>query len=116
MQFVERERQALASHMITLTQLQSAANVGDHQIAPSRITADNEAEFDLSDEETPAAGTSQFSDVAYAIPVEEQQIQLPSNGHPAKVEILLRKNQASRLLNQLRELIAEKSFQYSHII
>ena len=44
-QFVERERQALASHMITLTQLQSAANVGNHQIAPSCITADNEAEL-----------------------------------------------------------------------
>jgi hypothetical protein len=115
-QFVEYKRQAPASHIITLTQLQSAANVADHQIAPSCITPDNEAKFDLSDEETLAAGTSQFSDVTCAIPVEEQQIQLPSDGHLAKVEILLQKNQASHLLNQLQELIAKKSFQCSHII
>ncbi|KAF8218676.1 hypothetical protein L208DRAFT_1348573, partial [Tricholoma matsutake] len=31
-------------------------------------------------------------------------------------EILLQKNQASCLLNQLGELIAKKSFQYLHII
>jgi hypothetical protein len=123
-QSVEREREALASHLVTLTQLQNAADIADHEIIPSHITRDNEAEFDNSDdldpsdEDTPAAsGPSHSSaDITNAIPVEEQQIFLPCNGALAHVEINLRKNQASRLLHQLRELIADKSFQYSHII
>jgi hypothetical protein len=122
-QSVKREREALASHLVTLTQLQNAANIADHEIIPSRITRDNEAEFDNSDdldpsdEDTPAAsGPSHSSaDITNAIPV-EQQIFLPCNGALADVEINLRKNQASRLLHQLQELIANKSFQYSHII
>ena len=124
MQSVEREREALASRMVTLTHLQNAADIADHDIAPSRITRENEAEFndsddlDSSDEDTPAAsGPSHWSaDITNAIPVEEQQVYLPFNGALANVEINLRKNQASQLLHQLRELIAEKSFQYSHII
>jgi hypothetical protein len=64
-----------------------------------------------------ALGPSHSSaDITNAIPVEEQQIFLPCNGALADVEINLRKNQASRLLHQLQELIANKSFQYSHII
>ena len=124
MQSVEREREALASHLVTLTHLRNAAEVADHDITPSRITRDNEAEFDNSDdldpsdEDSPApSGPSHPSpDITNAIPVEEQQIYLPYNGALADVEINLRKNQASRLLHQLRELIAHKSFQYSHII
>ena len=122
-QSVEREREALASHIITLTHLQNAANIADRDcIAPSRITRDNEAEFDnsddrLDDEDTPAAsGPSHLPADTNAIPVEEQQVYLPCNGELADVEINLRKIQASRLLHQLRELIADKSFQYSHII
>jgi hypothetical protein len=122
-QTVEREREALASHMVTLTHLQNAANIADHEIAPSRITHDNEGEFDSSDDldpaedDTPAAsGLSNRPANTHAIPVEEQQVYLPCNGNFAEVEINLRKNQASRLLHLLRELIADKSFQYSHII
>lgn len=122
-QSVEREREALASHMVTLTQLKNAANIADLDITPSRITRDNEAEFDNSDdlepsdEETPpASGPSHLPADTISIPVEEQQLYLPRNGHLADVEIHLRKNQASRLLHRLRELIADKSFQYSHII
>jgi hypothetical protein len=122
-QTVEREREALASHMVTLTHLQNAAVIADHEIAPSRITHDNEGEFDSSDDLDPAeddipvaSRPSNRPAHTHAIPVEEQQIYLPSNGNFADVEIDLRKNQASRLLHQLRELIADKSFQYSHII
>jgi hypothetical protein len=118
MQSVEWEREALTSHMITLKHLQSAANIAENQIAPSCTICDNEAEFDISDEEAVvASGASQLSaDVRHTILVEEEQIYLPSNGCLAQVEILLQKNQASWLLNQLQELIADKSFQYSHII
>ena len=122
-QSVQRERDALTSHMVTLTHLQNAADIAAHDIAPSRITHDNEAEFDnsddleLSDEDTPAAsGPSHLPADTNAIPVEEQHLYLPHNGHLADVEIHHRKNQASRLLHRLRELIVDKSFQYSHII
>jgi hypothetical protein len=54
------------------------------------------------------------------IPIERQIIGLPSNnnvtpGH-ADTELILRKTQAKTHLNHLRELIAEKSFQYSDLI
>jgi hypothetical protein len=52
--------------------------------------------------------------------VEEQQIPLPSNGNIewayAQLEITHRIAHAEHHLNRIRELIAEKSFQYSHVI
>ncbi|KAF8221961.1 hypothetical protein L208DRAFT_1325044, partial [Tricholoma matsutake] len=48
MQSVEREREALTSHMETLTDLQNAANVANHDIAPSQIShynVDNSDDF-----------------------------------------------------------------------
>lgn len=78
---------------------------------------DNSDDLEPSDEDTPdASGPSHLPADTISIPVEEQQLYLPRNGHLADVEIYLRKNQASRLLHRLRELIADKSFQYSHII
>jgi hypothetical protein len=119
-QSVERERQALASHIATLTNLQNAANVPDHDIAPSQIShynVDNSDDLEPSDEDTPTtSGPSHLPAERNAIPVEEQQVFLPFNGSLAEVEIQLRKNQASRLLRLLREFIVDKSFQYSHII
>jgi hypothetical protein len=122
-QAVEREREALTSHMVTLTQLQNAADIDDHDIAPTWINRDTEGAFDTPGEldndtasaSASAAGPSNLPATS-TIAVEEQQVYLPRHGHLADVEIKLRKSQASRLLHQLRELIAEKSFQYSHII
>lgn len=52
--------------------------------------------------------------------VECQTLYLPSNGNvtpsPFNVELLCRQRQAQSHISQLRELIADKSFQYSHII
>src|SRR5882762_1737158 len=54
------------------------------------------------------------------VAVEHQTICLPSNGYVnpghEDIELSLRKKQARAHLNQLRELIAEKSFQYSDVI
>jgi hypothetical protein len=51
---------------------------------------------------------------------EQQQISMPSNSlqdHPLRdTELSLRKQQADRYLNALRETIAEKSFHYSHVL
>ncbi|KAF8950435.1 hypothetical protein BDZ97DRAFT_1933982 [Flammula alnicola] len=54
------------------------------------------------------------------IPVERQQLSLPSNGNVAgdlkHVELSACKKQAHAQLNRLRELIADISFHYSHVI
>jgi len=42
-QAVECEREALTSHMVTLTHLQNAADIANTDIAPSQITHDNQA-------------------------------------------------------------------------
>lgn len=51
---------------------------------------------------------------------EKQPISMPSNSlqdHPLRTtELLLRKQQAERYLNALRETIAEKSFHFSHVM
>lgn len=58
---------------------------------------------------------------ATCVPPERRALPLPSNhphsNHPDRqVELKLRIQQASRYLSVLRESIADKSFQYSHII
>ena len=54
------------------------------------------------------------------LPIEEQPISLPSNGNvPAiyrELELSHRISHADHHLNRIRDLIAEKSFQYSHVI
>ena len=139
MQAVEWEREALTCHMVTLTQLQNTADIADHDIASSWINRDNEGDFETLGEldndtaSVPAAASAMAVASAMAaasalaagpsvlpasstISVEEQQVYLPHHGHLAEVEIKLQKCQASRLLHQLQELIAEKPFQYSHIM
>jgi len=54
------------------------------------------------------------------LPIEEQLISLPSNGNvPAiycELELSHHISHADHHLNRIRDLIAEKSFQYSHVI
>jgi hypothetical protein len=54
------------------------------------------------------------------IEIENQRIPLPSNGNIgpeyAELEISHRVSHADHHLNRIRDLIAEKSFQYSHVI
>jgi len=62
----------------------------------------------------PAAGGSDF------IPIEDRHLPLPSHHnsqHPfAPIELQLRLQQADELLDSLRTSIADKSFQYTHVI
>lgn len=58
---------------------------------------------------------------AVAKPVESRHISLPSNSRHslplhAQLELAMRMRQADRHLNALRDRIADKSFQYSHVI
>jgi len=58
-------------------------------------------------------------DTPRQVPIELRPLPLPSysrsNEH-AQVELRVRKHQAENLLNSLRESIAEKSCQYSHVM
>jgi hypothetical protein len=55
-----------------------------------------------------------------AIPIENQMLPLPSNGNVgqehAPLELSYRIQHAENHLNRIRDLIAEKSFQFSHVI
>ncbi|KAF8964535.1 hypothetical protein BDZ97DRAFT_1918967 [Flammula alnicola] len=117
---IEQLPEALAPLLVKLKQLKEAAEITDKCPEMPSIDED-EAEFDeaaeeISGEETPAPTLSSTD----MIPVERQQLSLPSNGNVGgdlkHVEILARKKQAHAHLNRLRELVADISFQYSHVI
>lgn len=131
---LENLRTSLVPLLAQLTRLQVASGV--YECAESHTTPRNDSleEWDVLDEtpdqespdgEATSAQTSQSAPDGSApnettLPIELQTIGLPSNKNVTPgfdhLEILLRKNQAKTHLNHLRELIAEKSFQYSDLI
>ena len=76
---------------------------------------DDETEYDDYEEPTVKPDT-------YLTPIERKIIVLPSNGNvesnpsASDLEIKLRKMQADSQLNHIRDLIADISFQFSHVI
>lgn len=75
---------------------------------------------DYPTDDSPPLGPEASVPALTPVAVELQPICLPStrnvtSGHE-DIELSLRSDQAKNHLHQLRELIAEKSFQYSHII
>jgi hypothetical protein len=124
---VERSRLQLSTLFAQLPQLQANAGVTSLAAAPAPQALD-------ASPAPPAFDDTQFEDemedissenpdpVAQSpVPVPEQQmLHLPSNrnvtGNLGPVELRLRKQQAKKHLTKLRELIADKSFQYSHVI
>ena len=97
-----------------LRDLQTAAGIIDNSLNEKPIL-DNETEYDEYDEPT-----VQTPSVLSGIPVERKVIILPSNGNVetdvSDLEIKFRTRQADTELNQLRDLIADISFQFSHVI
>lgn len=134
-QKIEKLRISLAPLLVELNRLQTAAGV--FQCAPTAPMeqqgqgGDLLATWDIYvqdfDDEAPAAAaapTPRHTNLTgldeSELPVEEQVLFIPSNGNVTpcndNLELTFRKNQANAHLNQLRELIAEKSFQYSDVI
>jgi hypothetical protein len=136
---LENLRTSLVPLLAQLTRLQVASGV--YECAQSQTTPRNYSleEWDILDEtpdqerpdgEATSAQTLQSAPDGSApgvsaprdttLPIELQTIGLPSNKNVTPgydhLEIFLRKNQAKTHLNHLRELIAEKSFQYSDLI
>lgn len=124
---LEKSRERLAALMTQLRLLQHAAGISE-SARPSAIEHPSEATWIIPDViEAAEAGEAPRapqgiapSIVGELPPIENQIIALPSNGNVSRehqgTELPFRIQQARRHLSRIRELIADKSFQYSHVI
>jgi hypothetical protein len=110
---VEEKRNALVAMFVHLKDLQTSAGIIENTANENPIL-DDETEYDEYDEETVSAT------ITVITPIERKVIILPSNGNVvtnhADLEITFRKRQAHSQLVHLRDLIADISFQFSHVI
>lgn len=107
--------------LVKLRQLQNAAGIVSlGQVAEPWV--ENETEFDEVGHAAPAStsATALRTTQAGIVCVEREILTLPSNGNVAggayEVEIAHRIKQARRQITRLRDIIADISFQYSHVI
>ena len=119
---VERLRQNLTAELVLLHSMQQTQD-GDSIADPVRNASDSSDQFDDLDNDgnlyRESANRVEL-DMADSIPPERRPIVFPSTQMPGdhqlrKAELKLRMKQASQYLTAVREAIAEKSFQYSHI-
>ena len=109
---IDEKRAALVDMFVQLKDLQTVAGVMENLLKEKPIL-DNETEFDEYDE---------YMNQAPPIltPIECKVIALPSNGNletdVSDLKIKFRIRQANSELNQLRDLIADIFFQFSHVI
>ncbi|KAF8811081.1 hypothetical protein BYT27DRAFT_7221743 [Phlegmacium glaucopus] len=137
-QGIEKDREGLSPLMLQLKQAQQMAGVTEmpgSQTTQSEmldiwddiITEPVHASADVPEKESipalaPAPAEYQRSPASCIgpCPIEDQHISLPSNGNISAVHGALecshRVSLAEHHLNQIRNLIAEKSFQFSHVI
>lgn len=100
--------------LVQLKDLQNVAGIIENK-ANEKIVLDDETEYDEYDELTAETATQ-------LTPIERSTIVLPSNGNvetnpsARDLEIKFRTIQAQSQLNHLRDLIADISFQFSHVI
>ena len=121
---VERLRQRLTAEFLVLHTYPNSLNLSgaDHL---STEEADSSAFDNLDDEsnepEPDPDSEHQVRQDNDVLPPEQRSVIFPSThlqiGHPlGKKELALRIKQATRYLAAIREAVAEKSFQYSHIM
>jgi hypothetical protein len=114
---LEQLQESLRAQLTVLeTMQQDIAGV----LRPSIIIQDNQSQFDDIDDEELGHGAEDIrSDEAGAAPFRPPRMPSTCDGsdriHQA-IELTLRRQQAGRLLSALREAIADKSFQYSHVL
>jgi hypothetical protein len=113
-EIIDEKREALAAMFVQLTDLQSAAGIIENK-GKEKVVLDDETEYDDYEEPTVKPAT-------HLTPIERKSIVLPSNGNvetnpsASNLEIQFRKMQAHSQLNRIRDLIADISFQFSHVI
>jgi len=128
---IETEREGFTALLVELKYAQQVASVDD-LATPSSLERDiihiwdeivNEplpAGPDTPQVPVPGPATILPDSPTGPLPIEEQPISLPSNGNvPAiyhELELSHRISHADHHLNRIQDLIAEKSFQYSHVI
>lgn len=118
---IEKDRQDLRSYFLTLEQLQRAAKIEDNHLSATTFAQTLRREFENEDDDSDAGSSDAedsfpSSNESQSIAVEDLPIPLPRAGYLANVELGIRRIQAEQQLNRLRELIADRSFQFSHVI
>ena len=120
LRLVERKRQMLSAMMIKLKRLQDLAKITAKLSSIEPADEDDEGCFDeitVSSDDPDAGGQQTGPDFSV---VERQVLTMPSNGNVNEdvtaQEIQERVKQARRQISRLRDLIAEISFQYSHVV
>jgi hypothetical protein len=114
-EIIDEKRAALVAMFAHLRDLQSIAGIVENSVNEKPVL-DNETEYDEYDEYDESANQT----TPVLNPPERKVIVIPSNGNVktdiSDLEIKFRTRQANTELNQLRDLIADISFQFSHII
>jgi hypothetical protein len=117
---VDEKREALISMFLHLKDLQNVAGIMENRSTENPIL-DDETEYDEY-EEPDSESESATQTIIELTPIERKVIFLPSNKNiqanpsASDLEIEFRVRQAQFQLNQLRDLIADISFQFSHVI
>ena len=125
---IQSDREELSTLFLKLKELQHVAGVAEPNapVPTSSDTVDpwDDLAFDTvatGTEEIPSSQTTPNSNSNIGpVRIEDQVIAIPSNGNTnanyRNLEISHRMSMAEEQLNHIRYLIAEKSFQFSHVI
>lgn len=117
---VEKKRQMLSAMMIRLKELQDLAKITTKLGTVNQTNDEDEGQFDdtVHSPDNPNAGGQETGQDPSA--VERHILTLPSNGNVSEdvsaIEIRDRVKQVRRQITRLRDLIADISFQYSHVV
>ena len=113
---IEEKRVSLVAMFSQLKDLQTKAGIIE-DTANEKPVLDDEIEYDEYNDSEEVPISQALSEI---IPIERKVIVLPSNGNVvtnvSNLEVTFRKRQAQSQLDQLRDLIADISFQFSHVI
>ena len=106
--------------LVRLKHLQDEAGVTARASARGEV-AEDEARFEEVAEVAEVAEPGDPSPSSDILTVEREQLTIPSSGNVdgndlREIEICLRVKQAQRQINRLREIVADISFQYTHVI
>lgn len=125
LQLIERKRQALTAMLVKLKRLQNEARVTSSSDGHEPAIEDDEGRFDeitTTEDEADPENIPDAREHGKNLGVAEREIlALPSNGNVqspemAQLEIGERIKQARRQISRLRDIIADISFQYSHVV
>lgn len=126
---IQTDREELTSLVHQLKEAQQLAGVAEPNTSITTNPVSSDPWDDLAFDPILSADSTSFtapikhrhgSNSVGPSPIEDQTIALPSNGNTSNIyrdlELTKRISMADNELNQIRTLIAEKSFQFSHVI